>query len=606
MPAPRGKIETPAQIKRKLLDLIAQGYTVEAACRSVNRSAKTYEAYRASDPEFRDNVDHIRALRASVNTSKATGSFADWSKKYLGAHVFAHQQQWIDLLEGRPPSNLHPAQTYEPGRRELLIVNTPPEHAKSTTITAHYALYRICQDPNVRIIIVSKTKEMAKKFVYQIKNRLTHPAYRQLQMDFGPPGGFQAGADSWTADMIYLGADSRDSGEKDPTLLALGIGGQIYGARADLIIVDDAVTLSNAHEFEKQIDWLTQEVLTRLSDTGKLLVVGTRVAPQDLYSELRDGSRWVEGRSEWTYMCQPAVLEFAEDPKDWVTLWPQTNNAAGELVPKWDGPALYRRRGVIPPRTWSMVYMQQQVVEDAVFRHDAVKASVNGMRKIGPIPKGATNCRPEGMDGLYVVAGLDPAAAGNTAMVVLGVDRQTKKRYVLEVLNQPGMTPTAMREAIKSLTERLGVMEWRIEKNAFQTMLTQDAEIREFLASRGCLLKEHQTGSNKWDADFGVASMALLFDGHEDGRQLIELPSTEKAEGVKSLVEQLITWAPETKNKTDTVMALWFAEIRAREIVDVRQSKFFSNNSYLTAKQQRERMVVNIDDYLASRGAGFL
>jgi hypothetical protein len=37
--------------------------------------------------------------------------------------------------------------------------------------------------------------------------------------------------------MIYLGT-GRDSGEKDPTVQALGFGSQIYGARADLIIVE--------------------------------------------------------------------------------------------------------------------------------------------------------------------------------------------------------------------------------------------------------------------------------------------------------------------------------------------------------------------------------
>ncbi len=45
-------------------------------------------------------------------------------------------------------------------------------------------------------------------------------------------------------DAIYI---ERESNEKDPTLQALGIGGQIYGARADLIILDDCVTLSNLH-----------------------------------------------------------------------------------------------------------------------------------------------------------------------------------------------------------------------------------------------------------------------------------------------------------------------------------------------------------------------
>jgi hypothetical protein len=50
-----------------------------------------------------------------------------------------------------------------------------------------------------------------------------------------------------------LVTSSRESSEKDPNIEAVGIGGQIYGKRADMIIVDDAVTLKNANEFEKQI-----------------------------------------------------------------------------------------------------------------------------------------------------------------------------------------------------------------------------------------------------------------------------------------------------------------------------------------------------------------
>lgn len=607
---------TADEAKRKIVLAIQEGLSVAAACQLVGKSPKTYEYYRDSDKDFASQVDHVRAVRARQGAARPTGTFAEFCPKYLGQDVYLHQLQWIDLLEGREPRDVHPAITYEPNRPELLIINTPPEHAKSTTITANYVTYRICQDPNVRILVVSKSLVMARKFIYQVKNRLTHPRYADLQVDFAPADGFKASADAWTADMIYLGGEVRDSGEKDPTLQALGMGGHIYGSRADLIILDDCIVLSNAHEYEKQIEWITAEVLTRLNDNGKLLVVGTRMAPQDMYSELRDPSRWPDG-SPWTYFAQPAVLEFAEDPKDWVTLWPRSNvprpgytDPPGDdgLYPAWDGPALHRRRAVVQPRTWAMVYMQQQVLEDAVFPADAVKASINNMRKVGPMPRGSEaghHFRKEGMDGLYVIGGLDPAAAGNTAIVVLGVDRATRKRYVLDVINQAGMTPTAMRNAIKTETERFGIHEWRIEKNAFQTMLTQDAEIREFLASRGCLLKEHHTGNNKWDVDFGVASMSMLFDGYQDGRQLIELPSTQ-SEGVKALVEQLITWAPETKNKTDVVMALWFAEIRAREIVDNMAGRYFNDNPYLTPWQEERRVVVNLDDYFMAQQAGHM
>lgn len=580
-------------------------FTVEECMRLVDRSIATYEYWRKTDPAFKDQADFLRARRAG-GPRKAAGDFASYTETYLHQRAYWHQQQWVDLLEGRTPRELHPAQTYAPGRPELVIVNTPPEHAKSTTLTVNYVTYRICQDPNVRIIIVSKTKEMATRFVYAVKNRLTHPRYRQLQLDFAPPGGFAGSADTWKTDQVYLGSDQRDSGEKDPTLLALGIGGQIYGARADLIIVDDAVTLSNAHEYEKQIEWLQQEVLTRLSDTGKLLVIGTRVAPQDLYVELQLPNRYPEQESPWTCLTQPAVLEFAESPEDWKTLWPATHDGDMEVV-KWDGRALYRRRGVVSPRTWAMAYMQQQVVENAVFSPEAVRGAI-GKRTTGPMFKGQAGAPKDGQDGLYMVAGLDPAMAGHTAAVLLGVDRTSRMRYLMDVHNQAGMTPSEIRTLIKDWTVKYGIQEWRIEKNAFQGMLTQDEDVRSFLNSRGCVLREHHTGTNKWDIDFGVASLATLFDGYNaiPPRHHIDLPTTAgggHAEMVKQLVEQLITWAPETKGKTDIVMALWFAEIRAREIVDSLAGVYHLPNRYLSARGQDKRVVVNLDDYWqANRG----
>lgn len=93
---------------------------------------------------------------------------------------------------------------YKPGDTDLVICNTPPEHAKSTTITVNYVAWRICQDPNIKVIIVSKTRDMAIKFLTQIKGILTHPRYQQLQQDFGPVEGYDAHSVSWKQNLIYL------------------------------------------------------------------------------------------------------------------------------------------------------------------------------------------------------------------------------------------------------------------------------------------------------------------------------------------------------------------------------------------------------------------
>ena len=55
-------------------------------------------------------------------------------------------------------------------------------------------------------------------------------------------------------------------------------------------------------------------------------------------------------------------------------------------------------------------------------------------------------------------------------------------------------------------------------------------------------------------------------NGKHQKNNLIELPSIDN-EHFKALVNQLITWSPDTKGPTDLVMALWFCEIRAKEIL---------------------------------------
>ena len=109
-----------------------------------------------------------------------------------------------------------------------------------------------------------------------------------------------------------------------------------------MIIVDDAVTLKNANEFEKQIRWLTQDVRSRLNPTGKLIVVGTRVASVDLYKELRNPDRYPGGTVPWTYLAMPALLQADEEPEKWETLWPASDQPFdGQLESEKDDYGLY-------------------------------------------------------------------------------------------------------------------------------------------------------------------------------------------------------------------------------------------------------------------------
>lgn len=620
----RSSKESSADKKRIILATVRMGNTIDQGCQQAGCARSTYDYYRKSDPDFRDLID--RAL-TSAREKKAgevqeVPDFPEFCERYLNTKLFWHHLQWVDLLEGREPRDLHPRQRFVRGDEDQILVNTPPEHSKSTTLTVNYVVWRICQDPNIRILLISKTQDMAKKFLLSIKDRLAESdAYTDLQQAFAPLGGFAEGSSAWTADKIYVAG--RDSGEKDPTVQAVGIGGHIYGSRCDLAIMDDTVDHTNHQQFESQITWIQNQVGSRVADAGgRMLLIGTRMETVDLYSEILKPQYYADGQSPWTYLTQPAVLEFTEDVSDWVTLWPRTNRPpvtirgrkiameAGwpdedGLWPAWPGEALAKKRRKMSPRNWSMVYMQDQVADDAVFKMEDVQGCIDRARYPGRLMAGQSDHRKYGMDGLHVVAGLDPAAAGCTAMVVIGLDRQTGVRWVLEVVNKRSMPPHEMREKIKHLTERYGISEWRVEKNAYQGSIVQDADIRSHLNARGCLMSPHHTDSKKWDHDFGVASMATLFEGWQDRRNLIRLPSQTQSESMRAFIEQLCSWFPETKGLTDIVMALWFAEIRCRELMLSDFSGWHQDSSeFLSERDQAGRMVIDIDMAIQQQAVG--
>ena len=340
---PQGTNLSSSEAKKRLLQFFEDGLSVADSCKAVGKSEKSYYYYLASDPEFKRDVDLLRAIQkraGSVSDENSSVSFSEFRSKFLNSVTFAHQQNIVDLIENNAPSWLHENMVFEQGQPQFVVVNMPPEHAKSMTVSIDYITYRLCLDPNVRIKVVSKTRTMAEEFLYAVKQRLTSPSYIELQRAYAPADGFKATSEKWTQNAIYL---DRDSGEKDPSLQALGIGGQIYGARADLIILDDCVTLANANEYEKQIRWIQQEVLTRVGPTGKILVVGTRVDPVDLYREIRNPDRYPDGESPWTYLAMPAVLEFDEEPDKWVTLWPRSDRPWPNDPVESDGDGLYPR-----------------------------------------------------------------------------------------------------------------------------------------------------------------------------------------------------------------------------------------------------------------------
>lgn len=625
---------------------IARGKTLVVLADEVGRSLKTIENWRTKDPVFAHRSDEARKQRDAARTATVEDAraalkekeeewgkgprditFEDFRKVYLDRETYDHQRSWMYALDGEElPEHLPGSLTLNNPKR--MIINVPPGHSKSAVITVEWVVYKICMNPNSHGVIIAKTEAKAKKFLHAVKQRLTDRRWSKLQRAYAPPGGFKQQGNVWTATQIYVGQPVA-SEEKDPTLQALGLKGDLQGARLQFMVLDDCVDMQNAHLWEDQKEWLDDIAQSRLYG-GQLIAVGTRAGNYDLYAALMDGDNFISGRSSWSQMKQPAVLEYGETPKDWITLWPRSKQPFDPddddstpdedgWYPTWDGPKLAEKRNSIDPAKWSLLYMQEETNSTNTFKREAVWGSVNRMRKPGPLVAGAPGHPRTGSEGMYIIASMDPNfGQGIGFCIVMAVDRTTQKRWLLNAFVKSHPSAEWTIETIKDVTRTYGVNGWVIENNGFQGFLVNLPEIKTFLATRGVRMQGHWSGNNKLDPDFGVSSMSGLFGSvamskgavekaTHNGDNLIMIPDPAGCEGIKVMIEQLLVWEPGKKGKElpqDGPMALWFAEIRAREILGHQagngaQRTHAQQSKFATKRRTRSRAVVPAHVYEA-------
>lgn len=587
----------------KVIAGIEQGLALDEACRKAGRTVQSYYSWRKDFPEFREAADAARErLQERVVNHGSLGydvskvpDFPDFCK-LVGMPLPRHQERIWDVINGITPddltANMQLIWSGDQGNNRQIVVNVPPDHAKSTVWSQLYVAWNVYKNPNIRIIILSQTEALAKDFVFSIQRYLVDPYWTELRK-LDPPGGWKDESLPWRANYFYV--RGRTTADPDPTVQALGMGQQIYGRRCDIMLVDDIETMSNVGQYERHAQYLAREADSRLrppSEDGEdpgglMLILGTRVGPMDLYKHLRDEARDMNDEPGYTYFSQPAILEneFMHHSK-WVVLWPERQHA---------GAIARRRSGYTDTRQFQLIYQQSDISDDAPFPAAAVDASINHQRYPGLMHPSNPGVREQGMHGLHVVGGVDPATTGGTAMVIVAADQRTMKRYVLDVFYEKDVHAERLIKTMKDLTEKYGVKEWRVERNAFQRFLTQLETLQQYMNARGVMLTPHMTTQHtKWDEDWGVTTLIPLFMSSVEETEkglvprpkkdefgndipnghLIELPTArgnrgQGHEGMKALIAQLKTWEPSISKHTptDCVMALWFAEIAAREFL---------------------------------------
>lgn len=157
----------------------------------------------------------------------------------------------------------------------------PRGSGKSKILDKAWLIWRILNNPELRICIASKTGDQCKSFLTDIKQEFESNA--DLRMIFGDWVG-----DTWNEDQITV--SKRTKILKEPTIVTKAIGSGIPGYHFDIILADDICDLANTateHQRKVTYDWFFITLKPTLEpDTGEFKVLGTRYNADDLYGAL--------------------------------------------------------------------------------------------------------------------------------------------------------------------------------------------------------------------------------------------------------------------------------------------------------------------------------
>jgi predicted phage terminase large subunit-like protein len=239
------------------------------------------------------------------------------------------------------------------GKCNRLMIFMPPRHGKSETVTVHYAAWRLEQDPSLNVIIGCHSQKLADRFSRKVRR-----IAEDHKLGLSPE---RKAVDDW---------ETREGGG----MRAVGVGGGITGFGGGLVIIDDPIRGRADAESEtlrdKTHEWFTDDVYTRLTSAGQVILIQTRWHEDDLAGRLLANSANGEG-DKWEVLKLPALCIHRGDGL--------SRHVGGALWPKRFSAARLRAiKRAIGHYSFESLYQQQPTLKDGdQFKRDWFKNFVD-------------------------------------------------------------------------------------------------------------------------------------------------------------------------------------------------------------------------------------
>jgi len=168
------------------------------------------------------------------------------------------------------------------------LIMLPRGHLKSHMV-ATWCAWIIARHPEITMLYLSATAELAETQLFAIQNILASKTFRRYFPEYiNPQEGLR---EKWSVKKMSIDhPERRKQGIRDATVATAGLTTNTTGWHADIILADDLVVPENAYteDGRDQVSKKTSQFTSIRNPGGFSLACGTRYHPNDIYAVWKD------------------------------------------------------------------------------------------------------------------------------------------------------------------------------------------------------------------------------------------------------------------------------------------------------------------------------
>ena len=195
-------------------------------------------------------------------------------------------------------------QEFYEGDDDVLIINEPPRHGKSRTASL-FVEWVLGNNQNEKIMTGSYNETLSTTFSKNVRNSIMEEKadkYKPVFSDVFPKAKIKRGDGAMNLWSLEGGYNNYLA--TSPTGTATGFG-------ASLMIIDDLIKnaeeANNENVKEKHWEWFTNTMLSRLEEGGKVVIIMTRWASDDLAGKVLE---WCENKKKrYKHISMKALVD---------------------------------------------------------------------------------------------------------------------------------------------------------------------------------------------------------------------------------------------------------------------------------------------------------